>query len=127
MKIINVSKKPFEWTFNSGNYGPIGPGQIMDLPYEIAAHAVKRSISLRFEEDGTEIYEQQIQLLSSVSGEEIKNIALYPCPMSVSGQCDKTDFKSLDELREHMNIHWGAPAVLPDKNPKSAGASLKAL
>jgi hypothetical protein len=107
VKIINKSDKPFDFTFDSGNYGPYLPGEVVDLPDEIAAHAVKRSEIL--DPDFGDTIGFQMSYLSDLSQEEIRKHVLYPCPFIQSNQCNAKSFKTPDELRAHLETHWGAP------------------
>jgi hypothetical protein len=107
-RIINTSSQPYEWTFDSANYGPIQPGEIVDLPQEIAAHAVKRSVVL--DPDLGDEVSFRVAFLDSLDKEIVKKIASYNCPFAVTGQCHSKPFKTVDDLRLHLESHWEATA-----------------
>ncbi len=102
MRVINVMKQPYEFTFDSCQYGPILPGQVVDLPAEVALHAIKRSVIL--DEEG-EIIGFKIKDVAEVGQDELKEIALYPCPMEQVGRCKAKPFKSYADLMRHMETH----------------------
>lgn len=113
-KIINVSDKPFEWTFDSGNYGPLRPGEVMEVSADVAAHAIKRSEII--DPDFGDSLGFAIAYVGALDKEAIKKIAKYPCPLSITNQCNAAPFKSLDDLKVHMESHWGkAPAASEKK------------
>jgi hypothetical protein len=118
-KIINTSDKPFEFTFDSGNYGPIQPGEVVDYPAEVAAHAIKRSEII--DPDFGETVGFQLIYLGQLSQEEIRKHVVYPCPFVQSNQCDAKSFKTIEDLHQHMETHWGAAPV-----PEAPGA-MKAM
>jgi hypothetical protein len=105
-KVINVSNKPYEFTFDGGNYGPIQPGEIKDYPNEVAAHCIKRSEILDPELGETVGY--KMAYLDSLSKDKIKEIATYICPFVAANQCHAKPFKTIDDLRRHMDDHWGS-------------------
>ncbi len=124
-KIINVSKEPYEWQFDGKIYGPIAPGEIVDMPDEIANHAVKRSVVLDHDPDSMTVgdpIDTKVKYLSELSKDQIKEITLYPCSLVQSGQCSVKPFKTMDELRKHMESHWG-PVAKPQA-PLPASKSL---
>ena len=108
MKIINVSDEPYEWTFNSQNYGPIKPGEIWEGEDEIARHALKRSAIV---DELGEVAGWRCEALGALSKERIKELAAYPCPWTLSNQCSADPFKNIDDLRKHMDLHWGMVAI----------------
>lgn len=115
MKIINVSDKPYEWTFDSCNYGPLNPGEILDLSYENAVHAVKRSFIM--DDEGMPMG-QRVQFLDSVDKSLVSEIVTYICPMVHSGQCNAKPFPSMDALRAHIDGHLRKPvADIPTGQP----------
>lgn len=113
MKIINVSNKPYEWTFDSANYGPIMPGQIVDLPSEVAHHAIRRSEERKYDEFDEEVISFRVQAVAAVDKSKLVKIVTYECPFSATGQCSDTRFESMDALRAHMETHWASTPVDP--------------
>jgi hypothetical protein len=105
VKIINVSKTPYEFTFDGGNYGPIQPGEVVDFLSDIALHAIRKSAVL--DEDGN-VETYRMESLAKVQGnpEWLKSIATYPCPFAVSGQCDTQPFKDVESLKTHLDVHF---------------------
>ena len=79
------------------------PGQILDLPEEVAAHAVKRSVVL---DDTGDFIRHKVDFLANVDQSKVKEIALYECPFAASGQCDARPFKSAKDLKAHLEGHW---------------------
>lgn len=117
MRIVNISDKPFEFMFDATSFGPFGPGQIVDLPDEIAMHGVKRSMII--DEEGITVG-QKMDYVSSVDSATLKKIVTYDCPMVLSGQCKAKGFKSLDDLKAHMEqAHWGKPEEVDPLGPAS--------
>lgn len=113
MKIVNTSDKPYEFAFNSCTYGPFAPGQIIDLPDEVALHGIKRSIIL--DEEGNYL-SQKAQPLDQVKTNPamMEKLIKYDCPMAASEQCSAGPFASLDALREHLETaHWKASEKKP--------------
>jgi hypothetical protein len=122
IKVINNSDKPYEFTFDGGNYGPFAPGEIIDLPAEIANHAVKRSAVV--DPDFGDVIDHRMAYLHELTQEQIQKIAVYECPFVMTNQCKVSAFKSSDELRVHMESHWGVSAAPPlqgGKQPAVAG------
>ena len=114
MKIMNTSNKPYEFTWDGGHYGPYAPGAILDLPDEIANHAVKRSAVLFQEGDMSgDIAYYQMEYLHNVDRKKVNEISLYDCPLKASGQCDEKAFSTMAELKAHMDTHW---ELLPEAN-----------
>ena len=118
MRIVNTSDGPFEFSFDSVVYGPYQPGTIIDLPYEVANHGIKRSQVLDEMGNITGYRVQSIEEAKS-DPEKFKNLLVYNCPFGASDQCTAKPFKSVDELKKHMETHWvseptddlfGAPA-----------------
>ena len=105
MKIINVSNEPYFWTFDSGNYGPVLPGQIWEGIEEIARHALKRSAIV---DEFGEVASFRMEEVGAMSKERIREFAAYPCPFTQSNQCNTKPFRSIDDLRRHMESHWGS-------------------
>jgi hypothetical protein len=95
------------------NFGPLKPGEIMDLPLECAEHAHKRSTVI---DDEGNIETFRVELLDSVKAnpEWLKKIATYPCPFASTGQCDVSPFHDLKLLRAHLDEHFGK-ASKPEK------------
>lgn len=117
---MNLDSKPFDWTFNGEQWGPIAPGQVMDLPDEVAAHAIKRSILL---DPNGDFERYRIDYLGNVPAERIKEIAMYDCPYALTGQCTAKPFKTDSDLRAHLESnHWPKSA---SKVPLVVGGSTK--
>lgn len=125
MKIVIVSDKPFEFTFNSTIYGPFEHGQIVDLPDEVALHGIKRSIVV--DEEGNYIG-QGVKTLDEVRGDSgaLEKIIKYDCPLALSEQCNSKGFANLDDLRAHMEqVHWRVPDVEDPLGPATKDSSKK--
>ena len=109
-KIINVSQEPYEFTFDGGHYGPMKPGEIMDLPDEIAAHAIRRSEAI--DPDFGTVVGYRAEYLNDVARDKdrIKQLATYPCPYAHTAQCSAEPFRKPEDLKAHMeSAHWGDP------------------
>lgn len=127
MRIVNTSKKPFEFMFNATSFGPYAPGEIADLPDAVAMHGIKRSVIL--DEEGNYIG-QHMEFLNDikVDPERLRSLIVYDCPLAESEQCNAKGFSSLDDLRAHMeHVHWGKPEsddpLAPASTPKTKPSS----
>jgi len=112
VRVVNTSDKPFEFMFNATSFGPYQPGQIVDLPDEVALHGIKRSTMYDSESGG--YLGQKLEPLDAVKVDPMRmqQLITYDCPLAESDQCNAKGFKSLDDLRVHMEqAHWGKPEV----------------
>jgi hypothetical protein len=105
VRIVNTSDRPFEFSFDSVVYGPYQPGTIIDLPHEVATHGIKRSQELDEMGNVLGFRMQSIEEAKS-DPEKFKNLLVYNCPFGMSDQCNAKPFKSVDELKKHMETHW---------------------
>jgi hypothetical protein len=105
VRIVNTSDRPFEFSFDSVVYGPYQPGTIIDLPHEVATHGIKRSQELDEMGNVLGFRMQSIEEAKS-DPEKFKNLLIYTCPFAMSDQCNAKPFKSVDELKKHMETHW---------------------
>ena len=125
MKIINVSDKPYEFTFDSKNFPAIPPGGIAEYPDPIALHAIKRSII--YDEYG-DLAGFKVTDIRNVPEDKVRLMAKFTCPMAQLNQCNAGPFSSLEELRAHLEEkHLGGPASSPGgavsgSKPVNAGA-----
>lgn len=105
MKIINVSKTPCEWTYDGCNYGPLNPGQVIDVPDQVGRHAIKRSV-VTDDEGNIEMF--RIESLEKVRADKdwLKSVATYPCPFEATGQCSAEPFKDVELLKRHLDEHF---------------------
>jgi hypothetical protein len=103
LKIINVDDKPYEFTWDGCHFGPIAPGQIADYPNEVAQHAIKRGVVT--DEIGNFV-RLRVDSIENVDPSLIRDIAIYDCPLQSSGQCDAGPFKTVDDLKAHLESHW---------------------
>lgn len=113
-KIINVSNEDYRWTFDGLHFGPLKPGEVMDLPDECAQHARKRS-TVTDDEGNIETF--RVELLDTVKTkpEWLKQVATYPCPFGSTGQCDVPPFHDLKLLRVHLDEHFVKATNKPGK------------
>lgn len=112
-RIVNTSKEVFEFQFNGQVFGPYAPGEPVDLPYEVAMHGIKRSQYL--DEMGNPLGFRMALLDEAKLDPQIaKRLLVYECPMVKAGECSAKPFKSVDELRAHMESHWAADAKKAD-------------
>lgn len=129
MRVVNTSDKPVEFMFNSTSFGPYKPGEIIDLPDEVALHGIKRCTK----EDEFGIFiGQSLEPLDQVKVDpgRLQALITYDCPMAMSDQCNAKGFKNLDDLRVHLEqVHWGKPEIedplAPASSQKTASASPK--
>jgi len=91
------------------DYGPLRPGEVGDYPEEIAHHAIRRSVVL--DEDG-EFIKYRVEPLGSVDKTRLRQIAVYHCSLVETGECDHAPFAKLDDLRTHMEVHFGPPTPI---------------
>jgi hypothetical protein len=123
VRIVNVSDKPFEFQFNSCTYGPYDPGRIVDLPTEVAVHGIKRSIIV--DDVGNVIGQRMSTLDEAKRDTKMSEMLTLECPFVQTEQCQAKPFKSVEELRVHLNTHFAAEAMddglgpLPAGNPKA--------
>lgn len=112
MKIINVSKTDYEWTYDGMNYGPMNPGDVWDVPDAVGHHAIKRSAVV---DDEGQLEMFRVEALSKVQAdpEWLKSVATYPCPFEATGQCKATPFKDIELLKRHLDEHF--LRILPTK------------
>jgi hypothetical protein len=105
MKIINVSKTPYEFTFDGSNFNPIQPGEVQDFPDDIGAHAIRKSVVLD-DEGNVETY--RMAALSSVqkNPDWLRSVATYPCPFAATGQCQEQPFRDIEALKTHLDFHF---------------------
>jgi hypothetical protein len=110
VRVVNVDDKPFEFCFDAAVFGPYAPGTIVDLPDHIAVHAIKRSVVL---DDEGVFVRNKMEFLSDMKGdqERMQRIITFDCPYVASEQCNMKGFKTTDELRAHLETHWGKPEV----------------
>lgn len=114
MKITNVSDKPYEWTWDGGIYGPIQPGETVDLPDALAKHAITRGVVT---DDATgEVIEYKVMPTDKVPQAQLREIAQYTCPLAFNGLCSAKPFRSVEEISAHMLKDHSAPK-------QSAGAA----
>lgn len=113
MKIINVSKLPYEFTWDGFNFGPIAPGEIQEFPDDMAAHAIRKSAVL--DEDGN-VETYRVESLARVQHDLawLKSVATYPCPFAATGQCGEEPFRDIEALKIHLDFHF-----LGKKPPKA--------
>lgn len=108
MKVINVSKMPFEFTWDAMNFGPIMPGEVVEYPDDVGMHCIRKSVVLD-DEGNVEAY--RMESLSGMSAERIRQVATYPCPFAATGQCDAKPFVDIESLKAHLDVHFlGRPA-----------------
>jgi len=128
VRIVNTSNQPFEFMFNATSFGPYMPGEIVDLPDEVAMHGIKRGTM--YESESGMFLGQRMEPLDSVKVDPIRlrELITYDCPLSESDQCNAKGFNNLDDLRVHMEqAHWGkpevedplAPAAIPEGKPSN--------
>jgi hypothetical protein len=115
VRIVNTSDMPFEYSFNSVVYGPYAPGVIVDLPYEVAEHGIKRSVVLDDVGNPTEYRMKTIEE-AKADPEKFQNMLQYACPFTFSDQCTAKPFKSVDDLRKHLEVHWAAKSDVVEEN-----------
>lgn len=107
MKVVNTSKKPYEFTFDSCNYGPFKPGQVVDLPEDVARHGIRRSAIL----DQLEGYVigYTFEPLDAIDTDRRAEVAVYTCALVAIGECSAPNFNTVDELMIHLRSHQNKP------------------
>lgn len=108
MKVVNTSKKPYEFTFDSRNFGPFKPGQVVDLPDDVAQHGIRRS-AIRDELEGF-ITGYSFEPLGSIDAGRRGEVAVYACALVAIGECSAPNFNTVDELMTHLRTHQKSPA-----------------
>ena len=109
MRIVNVGSEPFEWTYNSGIYGPVAPGEVREFADDVAAFGVKKSEQLDDLGNPTGVF--RLSPVSSMSARHLEEFAQFRCSL-----CDKGLFRK-DELKAHMMESHFAERVA-DKPPE---------
>lgn len=107
MKIVNTSDKEYEFTYDSMIFGPYAPGEIVDLPDDIARHAIRRSA---VNDDAGQHVEYRVSPIGAVDRKRLREMAVIPCPYADIEGC-KAVFKAKDDLRAHLETHWQAGAA----------------
>jgi hypothetical protein len=103
MKIVNTSEKPFEFTFDSCNYGPIPPGGVVDLPEDVANHALRRSLIIDPLDGAPMGY--RLEPLDALNKDRRQGLAIYVCPLVAINECHAPSMSTVDELMSHMQRH----------------------
>jgi hypothetical protein len=109
-KLINVTTEPYEFTWNAGHYGPFQPGVPFELPDEVAAHARRHSAIL---DDMGGAIGYRVDYLKDVAADKLKNVMLYECPMAQAGRCAADPFKTIADLKAHLESHLTSAAPPP--------------
>ena len=104
-KVINKGDKPYYFTYDGMNYGPINPGEVMEIERKLAEHAIKRSWAL--DDEGVPDH-QTIFPVESLTPEELRATMRFSCPY-VGISCSAPAFKTLEALREHLDEHMTDP------------------
>lgn len=104
MRIVNVSKTPFQPVFDSNNYPIIPPGAVVDMPDDVARFIIGKSARV---DDLGEVIGFDIEPLDTVLGnaDMRAGVALYQCPLTLTRECGADNFVSLEELTAHMETH----------------------
>jgi hypothetical protein len=101
VKVINVTKDPYEFQFDSIIY-QMPPGVPFDWPEPIARHAIRRSQILSPE---GETIGMRVVTVGSLDAKKIRELARYRCPLADTGECTEGPFKGLAEMRAHFETH----------------------
>jgi len=121
VKLINHTEKPFEYTWDSMHF-VVQPGQIIDLPDYQAAIVLKQAGLLdttnmgilRPGEEGGEgipTGESRLRVLSEMDTEAVKAMLRFECPYKGAELCKDGPFRTMEELRAHLDVHVGAAAT----------------
>ncbi len=94
MRVVNVSKEPYEWTYDSGIYGPVAPGEVREFPDDAASHGLRKSEVLDELGNPTGVY--RMVPASSVPSARLEEFAQFRCSL-----CNEGLFRK-DELKAHM-------------------------
>lgn len=105
MKVVNTSKKPFEFTFDSGNYGPFKPGEVVDLPDDVARHGIRRSMLTVLDDSDEFQTSYRLEPLDSLDKDRRSDTAIYACALVAINECNAPNFKTVDELMTHLRTH----------------------
>lgn len=114
MKLINHTEKPFEFTFDSV-HRMIQPGEIVDLPDYQASIALRQSEVLDStngdtEGEGMPTGETRLRPLADMDGLAVKAMLRFECPYGGADLCQAGTFRSMEELRAHIDTHLPAVA-----------------
>ena len=123
-RIVNISDKPYEFQFDGVVYGPYNPGDPSpNLPHNVAEHGIKRS-QINDDMGVTIGFRAAFLDEAKANPDTAKNLRLYECPLVAAGDCNAGRFRTVDELRGHMETHWAATQP-DDLLTKSEAAALK--
>lgn len=100
-RVINVSKTPFELVFDAGHI-MIDPGKMVELDDAMAAMARKQSV-VWDEEGNPEAF--RIEIVEQMTEQQLKNVLAYDCPMNLAGKCSSGPFRTLEDLKAHLDTH----------------------
>lgn len=101
MKVLNITKDPFEFQHDGIIYS-MPPGVPFDWPEPVARHAIRRSQILS--EEG-ETIGMRVVSVGSLDAKKIRELARYRCPLADTGECSEGPFKGLQEMRTHFETH----------------------
>lgn len=121
MKLINHTEKPFEYVWNSEHH-IVQPGQIIDLPDYQASIVLRQAevLDTTFEKlsvngevlgEGMPTGESRLRPLSEVDRTAVKAMLRFECPYKGAGLCGSGPFRTVEELRAHIDSHVGPPAA----------------
>lgn len=107
MRVVNVSDKPFEWTWDSGIYGPLKPGEVIEVSDPCGAHGVNASqVKDEFGQDTGIFRLKPVNVVKGTAAFEA--MVKYPC--SICGKEGGVFGK--DDLERHMmETHFSKPAA----------------
>jgi hypothetical protein len=116
VKIVNVSDKPFEFTYGGLNYPAIPPGGYADYPEDIARHALRKSEIL----DDTGMPEgRRLEVYgagSQADQEKMNKKLVFTCPFAEIDNCKEGNM-SREQLVAHLQKHKTARGAAKEELP----------
>ncbi len=107
LKIVNVSDKPFEFTFNGLNWPAIPPGGMAEYPEDMARHALRKSEIM---DDVGMPAGRRLEVLSVATQTEkdrMNKILVFTCPFQEIDNC-KEQPMTREQLVAHLGKHKAA-------------------
>lgn len=118
MKIANVTDKPAEYVADSV-HRVLLPGEVHEVEDWVGQRAIQQNqlLDSTYTKDdpnveGQPLGESRIVSLGTIDAEDRKRYAQNVCPWVGTGNCTAAPFKSMADLRAHLDTHLGAPTPI---------------
>jgi hypothetical protein len=129
MKLVNVSKQPFEFTYDSIHV-VMQPGDVLEVEDWVGERALRQSVILDTtygDPDGTgegvPTGEARLRRADQLDRDQLRQVRRYVCPEAQTGHCSARPFGTMDELRAHLEVHLSEDAADLLDEPVAAAPS----